>query len=371
MVRCIAHHRRMNAVAPPLDRKPRPGWAALKVPVALLLSYWIGVYLVGTAWTLLLGQDPWAYAEARIYATLFGVGMATLIGVALFGFRRLPFPVQVLLALLFALVAALGYKLFSGWLFYGMATAPEAADQREAFAQSLFYWTATFFGWGTSVIALLYNMAVREREQRLGELRAQAYDAQMRALHYQISPHFLFNTLNAVASLIERGENDTALEVVVNLSGFLRQTLELDPLERVPLRAEFDLQAAYLEIERQRFSDRLDLQLHLPPELETASVPALIIQPLVENAMKHGISRNVGRGRIRIAASSLGDRLVLEVRNSYPDTEAIGHRNGIGLANVRSRLGSIFGNGAHLTADREGDEWVARVDLPLEESALV
>lgn len=352
----------MDAISP----QPVTGlrWSAARLPLALLASYWIGVYLVGTLWTLLLGQDPWAYAEARFVATLFGVGMASLIGLALYGLRRWPFPLQVIVALAFALIAALAYKLFSGWLFYGMATAPEAADAREAFAQSLFYWTATFFGWGTSVIALLFNLAVRERERRLGELRAQAYDAQIRALHYQISPHFLFNTLNAVASLIERGDDEAALEVVVNLSGFLRQTLELDPMQLVPLKAEFDLQAAYLEIERQRFADKLDLAFDLPAALADESVPALLLQPLVENAMKHGIGRKVGRGRILISAASRGDRLILEVRNSYPEAPPPQKRPGIGLANVRSRLKSVFGEGAHLVTEREGDDWIARVDLP-------
>ena len=215
------------------------------------------------------------------------------------------------------------------------------------FLFALLYWFWFYFSLATAYLALSYSITVQEQERRAAELSVKAQEAQLRALRYQINPHFLFNTLNAIAALV-RDAPPKAEEMVVQLSDFFRRSLAVNPMEDVTLAQEVDLQRLYLEIERTRFPDRLRFDVALEAGTAEAKVPALLLQPLVENAVKHGVARSEAAACIRIRARADGPMLEIVVEN---DARASGSRAGgekVGLRNVADRLRSRFGDEASL-----------------------
>ncbi|MGO4836329.1 sensor histidine kinase, partial [Rhizobiaceae sp. 2RAB30] len=215
-----------------------------------------------------------------------------------------------------------------------MYPTPVSFDWKD-FGYNLIYGMSLFFGWSCLFLALLYSFEVRDGERRLAAAREEALSAQMQALRYQVNPHFLFNTLNSMAGLIEEGSSGSAREMVLRLSAFLRTTLALDPMQDVRLEDEIALQSGYLDIERNRFSDRMIVKIDIAPELHNALVPSLILQPLVENAVKQGVGRTPGQVEISISTTSDDEYLSLVVENDMlPDDmgegpDAVGM--GIGL----------------------------------------
>jgi two-component system, LytTR family, sensor kinase len=234
-------------------------------------------------------------------------------------------------------------------------------------AEALFMCMATYFGWSCLFLTLLYSFDVRDRERRLAAVREEALSAQMRALRYQVNPHFLFNTLNSIAGLIEEGSATRAERMVLSLSTFLRTTLTLDPLHDVPLAEELALQEEYLEIEHQRFSDRMTFDIDIPEDVSGALVPSLILQPLIENAVKHGVGQLTGKARISLFARREADRLKLSVENDMP-VQTMTHSLkgiGIGLKNVAERLSARFADDGHFTAGPAGAGlYRATLDIP-------
>lgn len=221
-----------------------------------------------------------------------------------------------------------------------------------------------------------YQSRLREEEVRASCLEAQLLKAQLDALKMQLQPHFLFNTLNAISSL--QMENPAAAQrMLVRLSEFLRMTLE-DSAETVTLRREMDFVARYLEIERVRFPDRLAVQFALGGETLDAMVPNLILQPIVENAVRHGIAMKAEPGRIEVSASRCDGFLRLQVRDTGPglasswqaECPSRAAASGIGLANIRSRLERMYGAAFRFSIDdAEGGGVLAAIEIPFQESA--
>jgi two-component system LytT family sensor kinase len=207
-----------------------------------------------------------------------------------------------------------------------------------------------FVAWASIFLSLRYAGEVRVLEQRSAELRAAAQHAELRALRYQVNPHFLFNTLNSLSSLVLTGRSEQAERMILNLATFFRTSLSGDPTEDVSLADEIALQRLYLDIEAVRFPDRLLVHVDLPEALATAQVPGLILQPLVENAVKHGVSRTAKPVTVAIRARERQDRLVLTVENSAeagPCEPGRVDGTGVGLRNVRDRLAARFGEDGH------------------------
>lgn len=214
-------------------------------------------------------------------------------------------------------------------------------------------WNLVVFGFYATTVTLLHA------QRRMLE-------AQMRALRYQLNPHFLFNTLNSVAGLIEEGATKRAENMVLSLSSFLRTTLSFDPMHEVMLADEMALQRAYLEIERERFLDRIRLEIDLPDDISTALVPSLILQPLVENAVKHGVGTVPGAVGVYIRASRKGGRLMLAVENDIATENTTGKPGtGTGLRNVEDRLRARFQHDGRFThGPIAGGRYRAMIDLP-------
>ncbi len=225
-----------------------------------------------------------------------------------------------------------------------------------------------FITWAALCSVVVASAEDRRRDKAVADARVAAQQAQLASLRYQIQPHFLFNALNAISSLI--GDNRTAEAEValLKLSSFYRHTLMSAPNEYVRLGAEIDAQRLYLAIEEVRFPDRLNVEFAVSPETSSALVPSLILQPFVENAVKHGLARSLGITTIRIAAERRGDRLCIVVLD---DARASGPPalGGLGssLENVRKRLEIHYDLDfalTHLAGDEGG--WVVTVDLPFE-----
>lgn len=206
--------------------------------------------------------------------------------------------------------------------------------------------------------------AVHEREQRLAAALAAAQEAQIAALRFQINPHFLFNSLNAVMSLVGSGRNRDAETVVARLAAFFRATLASEPNAMVSLEEELDVLGAYLDIEAARFGDRLRVDIELPDDLIHASVPHFLMQPLAENAIKHGVAPSKRPVTLSVMARAHGDRLTISVRdNGAGGAGAPGE--GVGLRNVAGRLHALYGEAAALRTEKLTAGFQAIVELPL------
>jgi two-component system LytT family sensor kinase len=226
----------------------------------------------------------------------------------------------------------------------------------------------SFVAWCAVVFALNSDDRAREQSLRLMEAQALAAESQNQMLRYQINPHFLFNTLNALSSLILQKDFDRAERMVLSLSNFLRSSLEKAPGDKITLADELTAQRQYLAIEQERFGDRLVLVETTPPDLVDALVPGLILQPLIENAVKYGVARTTRPVRVEILATSGAGQLTITVQDdAVPDIAKAPATLGVGLANVRRRLEVLYGDAGRLTCGpRPGGGFAATVELPLE-----
>lgn len=212
-------------------------------------------------------------------------------------------------------------------------------------------WYFFFAVWAALYVAFGYANEMRAVERRANRYRIEAQTAQLRALHYQVNPHFLFNTLNSLSTLVMRGSQTDAEAMIMNLSSFLRSSLTTDPEQLVSLDEEIALQRLYLQIEQARFPDRLQVEVTVPPALEHARVPALILQPIIENAIKYGVAPSKGKIAVRLTASAEFGLLVLRIENDIdPRAPTPEPGTGVGLGNVRERLLTRYGPSA-------GCEW--------------
>jgi two-component system LytT family sensor kinase len=211
---------------------------------------------------------------------------------------------------------------------------------------------------------LEYYGRFRERELAASELGRQLAEAQLQALRMQLNPHFLFNAMNSIAMLVRGQRNPEAVRMLAGLSDLLRSVLEERPMPEVPLRDELRFLERYLEIERVRCADRLQVRVEVEPELLDASVPNLILQPLVENAIKHGVARRSQATLVRIGAERRNGTVVLSVRDDGPGLEPE-PREGVGLRNTRARLARMYGEHQRMElAGGEDGGAVATIELP-------
>jgi signal transduction histidine kinase len=229
--------------------------------------------------------------------------------------------------------------------------------------------------WGLTQALLGYHFETMTQARAVTRAQALAYDAQLRMLHYQINPHFLFNTLNAISTLVLEKRNDQAESMLLKLAGFLRYSLDRQPTETTTLSAELDAQRKYLEIEQTRFDDKLRVRFNIEAGLEQAKVPSLILQPILENAIKYAITPRAEGGSIDVSAHREGETLRIRIEDDgpgMPQTPVAGpRRRGVGLANARERLELIYGERAGLIArNRDPQGCLVDVWLPLEEERV-
>jgi two-component system LytT family sensor kinase len=231
-------------------------------------------------------------------------------------------------------------------------------------------WTGIYLG-------IKYYRQMRHQTERALKANAMAHQAQLKMLRYQLNPHFLFNTLNAISTLVLERDTETANRMVTSLSAFLRHSLDSDPMQRVTLKQELDALHLYLGIEKVRFAERLGLRSTIAENAYRALVPSLILQPLIENTVKHAIAHRIEGGQIEIEARVVGDSLEITVADNGPGCANLPVQgglpagSGVGLANISDRLRVLYGErssfGIH---NRPGGGCQARIVLPYETSLV-
>jgi two-component system LytT family sensor kinase len=217
-------------------------------------------------------------------------------------------------------------------------------------------------------LAFDYYHKYRERERQAAELRTQLANAQLQVLRAQLHPHFLFNTLNTIAGLVRNNENKAAVNMLAGLSDLLRHALETSGKQEVALRDELEFIDRYLAIQQMRFSDRLSVRTEIDPDTLEASVPNLILQPLVENAIRHGIAERASPGMLSLTAHRNNGQLQIRVYNDGPplaDGWRLETSEGIGLRNTRERLEQLYGAKHQIEVRNQGTSGVvATLEIP-------
>jgi two-component system LytT family sensor kinase len=310
--------------------------------------YSLGLISVGVIWfagrnRVESGRASWVathFAGAAVFAGMYALFTSWLVA----GERSVMHPGQIL---------TFSYLIRNYWLHYTVVYL-------------VMYWLVVFahLGWQ-------YYLRYQEREVETAQLQRELVEARLEALRMQLNPHFLFNTLHAISGLIHESP-EAADRIIARLSELLRLTLDQTKPQEVPLSEEMAFLDRYLEIEQTRFAERLRIEKQISPEAQQALVPYLILQPLVENAIRHGIEPREEMGLLQICARRNDGRLELRVRdngNGLAGKEDPPGQEGIGLSNTRSRLGHLYGKNFRLElASAEGGGLEARVEIPFRTS---
>jgi hypothetical protein len=323
-----------------------------------IFGFWLLYMVLVTARSLVFQfPDFWDHLARRTVATLVGAAITFLVYLALRPLALASLRSKATTAGLLCLPAALAFASFNYFIFYIMkpfddsklppilkGMSPTELAFRSVVEGSL-SWYFLFAAWASLYVAIGYAAQLRTSDSRAAAFQREAQEAQLRALRYQINPHFLFNTLNSLSSLILSQRTDIAERMIMNLSTFFRTTLTADPTADISLDEEIRLQRLYLDIEQVRFPERLKVELDIPPALSGARVPVLILQPIVENAIKYGVARSRRPVTLRISAHEEAGRLHLKVKD---DGEAAAVSpsdagSGVGLKNVCERLIARYG----------------------------
>jgi signal transduction histidine kinase len=323
---------------------------------------------MGTALPVLLGLGA-----RRAVVSLICVGVCFVIQWVLLATGAWPWARRFLLSAVLSLAGVAAWTLVNHTVFYILwPVGPMDEGWSEvalswAYNGSVMIWS--FIAWCAIVLALSYDSEAREQSLRLMEAQALAAESQNQMLRNQINPHFLFNTLNALSSLILQKDVERAERMVLSLSNFLRASLEKAPSDKIALADELTVQRQYLAIEQERFGDRLVFREAAPAALGDALVPGLILQPLIENAVKYGVARTTRPVTVEISAQARDGTLMLTVQDdAVPEiAQTPAAALGVGLANVRRRLEVLYGEAGVLTCGpRDGGGFAAVVELPLE-----
>ena len=337
---------------------------------------WTGA-MVLRAVTSAANDRPWSFLVIVLIATITGFSISLVLSV-IYGalINRRPLITWGITALVLPVAVAVS-AVINGW-----AISLYQGSTQGSFAQlvlGVFYLDMTLLGaWSALYYAINYYLQVEEQADRLERLEAQATSAQLAMLRYQLNPHFLFNTLNSISTLVLLKQTEPANAMLTRLSSFLRHTLVTQPGGKVTVAQEVETLKLYLDIERMRFEERLRTVFRIDPAAASACIPSLLLQPLVENAIKYAVSTQEEGARISLTAQVLGNRLRVTVADTGPGLQArggpdryAGNRNatstGVGLANIRDRLAQAYGEDHRFEILSPADGgFTVIIELPLE-----
>lgn len=277
--------------------------------------------------------------------------------------RVVHFPVKRTLYLSFTFAALLGLiynviKLSSYKVIVYNQQWNEAWDMLE-FGGWLMFSLTTMFAWTSIFFIMLYNTKLQKEHEQLLKAQTLAKDAQLQMLRYQLNPHFMFNTMNAISTLILKHENDTANEMLDKLCEFFRYSIDTNTNSKTTLKKELELLELYLSIEKVRFGDRLTVELDVSHSATECQVPNMMLQPLVENAVKYAIEPRKAGGTIKIAAYCQDQRLIVQVSDDgLAQNKNVDKGFGIGLTNTKARLDAMFNGDYQVTMNESAEHGV-------------
>lgn len=306
--------------------------------------FWLIQFSALTTLRNLIEAEPLYAMVPRLLVTLAGVATSFVVCWVQLLLRYRPFVLRIGFTLLAGLCGCAIHAFVNLKTFRLLMPTPDQLPlSLDSYGVAVLQWLWVYLALSSILLSLSYSVELRERERRFAKLQSIAHASQLRALRYQINPHFLFNTLNSIASLISQRQNVIAETMVENLSDFLRAGLAINPEDDITLAREIELQSLYLDVEAQRFPERLQVEINIPDRLRMARVPSLITQPLVENAIKYGVSKSTSRVQLRIEACEREGRLMVAVHNSAGDTpQPVQSGTSVGLANIKARLEARF-----------------------------
>jgi LytS/YehU family sensor histidine kinase len=266
-----------------------------------------------------------------------------------------------------ALFLSVGFSYILGFLCT-LVSAPRTPVSWTMVAARAFEGAIVFIAWSALYFGIKHYGTVEEQRSRLLASEATAREAQLQALRYQLQPHFLFNTLNAISSLVVSKQPERATEMIAKLATLLRNTLDVPEVHLVTFREELAVTEEYLSIEQVRFGPRLTVSLNVSPEASEAQVPRFLLQPIVENAIRHGIARCPNGGEVSITASVIEGQLRINIENDRTEglLQSGDGGNGLGLANTRTRLEKLYGeHGSVTVTTAQNKRFLVSIQFPL------
>ncbi|QIK80009.1 sensor histidine kinase [Sphingomonas piscis] len=346
---------------PFFDDKNRAFWILQSVG-------WSGYFVLRTV-SGFANDKVWMFAVHVILMTATGYSLTLLMGTL---FRRVismrPLLTTVL-SLLAVVCAASAFSIIETWsvaTFVNQDWRPRTVEYLGGFILNftlLAAWSALYYG-------INYYLLLEEQIDQRERLESQASTAQLAMLRYQLNPHFLFNTLNSISTLVLLKQTERANAMLARLSSFLRYTLANEPTAKVTLAQEVETLKLYLEIEKMRFEDRLRPHFRIEAETIGARLPSLLLQPLIENAIKYAVTPSENGADIWITAEHVGDKVVIEVADNGSGEGtafAATPSTGVGLANIRDRLAQAYGpDHGFATRKNERGGFSVIVDIPYE-----
>ena len=302
-----------------------------------------------------------------LISTIVGYCITLLLSTLYAAYRTLPRVAGVLLTVVTLLAATLLYAVLDAFAYSFIRMVPSVT-----FSSVLVYLFLDFTvlaGWSALYFGINFFLIVEEQIDRMIHLETQASSAQLAMLRYQLNPHFLFNTLNSISTLVLLKQTERANAMLSRLSSFLRYTLANEPTAHVTVAQEVETLKLYLEIEKMRFEARLRPEFDIDPRAERARLPSLLLQPLVENAIKYAVTPQEEGAEICVRVRLAGDRVQIEVADTGPGPKerpaAPSLSTGVGLANIRERLAQAYGPEGRLdTRSRPTGGFSVEIEIP-------
>ena len=333
----------------------------------LQFAGWAGAFMLRGISGLANGQ-PISFLVPVLISTVTGFSLTLLMAVIFrMLLRQRPFVTWTVSILVVIVAAAIG-AFIDAWVFTLQNRGGGIAGLQ--LLLGAYYLTVTLlFAWSALYYAINFYLTVEEQADQLQHLESQASSAQLAMLRYQLNPHFLFNTLNSISTLVLLKQTDRANAMLSRLSSFLRYTLINEPTALVPLHQEVETLKLYLDIEKMRFEDRLRARFDIDPRVEEACLPSLLLQPLVENGIKYAVTPKEEGAEISVSAQPAGENVRIIVADTGPglnqDVSRPNHSTGVGLVNIRDRLSQAFGERHRFeTRSSPGGGFVVTIELP-------
>jgi two-component system LytT family sensor kinase len=339
--------------------------------LGIIALCWAFYFIVKFIFDVAIQNDPIKPLPGRMAIILVGAGLSYLMYLAFKVVWGRSLVLVILLVPLSSAAVAIPFAVLNWWMAY---TFSETSTP--ALIHSIIAWSASvqiFFAHSIAIIAFLYAKQLRAQEAQAVDAEKSLRQAELKALRYQINPHFLFNALNSVSALLNAKRPEEAEQMINLLADHYEHALTAMQDERVPVAGEVEAQLQYLNIERIRFPDRLEVEVDIAEGLGSVLVPALMLQPLVENSIKFGVANATSPVTVGITVQQRGRNLEMTVTDICEDTSQrpvkAGVGTGTGLENVRNRLATVYGDRASLAAGPVPGGFQARITLPIERPA--